>query len=320
MKKQHPELTNAAEFILRKKTLTDVTSLKIGADGRCRYYQNVFGSVTGRHTASLNPFAMPKWVRSLIKPPRGWAYIAADWSSQEIGIAAYMSGDENMKQLFATAAAGGDVYMRFAELAGLVPAGAKREDFEEIRRKCKVGLLAFNYGGGPGSIAEKLGISLGEARRLHQKYQQTFRTYGRWSQDVVDFATQYGELTTMSGWRRVVGRDPKHPVGTPNPRALANWPVQSTGGDLLRAAAIRASAAGIELCGTIHDSLVCQAPADQADEVAELLQRIMAEVCQDLLGMPAVTDMTITRFPDRYRDGEKADLWEQEAAKLGIAP
>ena len=52
------------------------------------------------------------WIRGFIKPPPGHAIAYIDWSSQEVGIAAALSGDENMMADYAA----GDPYI---ELAGL---------------------------------------------------------------------------------------------------------------------------------------------------------------------------------------------------------
>ena len=117
----YPQMAEAYEVVRTKALLQDLSNLPVGSDGRCRYFQNCFGTVTGRHAASQNPFSMKRWIRYLIQPTKGKAFVSADWKSQEIGIAGYLSNDANMKEVFQAAVEGGDVYMRFAELAGLVP-------------------------------------------------------------------------------------------------------------------------------------------------------------------------------------------------------
>ena len=80
-----------------RKTLAQLRlhKLTVGADGRNRCLLSPVGTRTGRNAPSNSKFIFgaAAWLRSLIRPPvgRGLAYI--DWSAQEIGIAAALSGD-----------------------------------------------------------------------------------------------------------------------------------------------------------------------------------------------------------------------------------
>ena len=58
------------------------------------YY--LFAAKTGRNQPSTAKFIFgpAKWVRGLIKPGIGMSLAYCDWSSQEIAIAAALSGDE----------------------------------------------------------------------------------------------------------------------------------------------------------------------------------------------------------------------------------
>ena len=57
---------------------------------------SAFGDKTGRNQPSSNKFIFGSsvWLRSLIKPAEGWGIAYIDWSQQEFGIAAALSGDE----------------------------------------------------------------------------------------------------------------------------------------------------------------------------------------------------------------------------------
>ena len=56
-----------------------------------------------------------------------------DWSSQEIAIAAALSGDELLWKAYES----GDPYIAFAIQAGLVPSDATKETHKVIRNRCK---------------------------------------------------------------------------------------------------------------------------------------------------------------------------------------
>lgn len=316
---EHPELSGAYEIARLAATLGDIKRMPVGTDGRCRYFMNSFGTVSGRSAGSLNPFICKKWVRSLVKPPEGYAFVNADWSSQEIGIAAYLSGDANMKAVYQAAVDGQDVYMKFAELAGLVPVGARREDHELMRSRAKVTFLASNYGAAAGTIADKLKVSKAEASRLLRIYADTFSQYVNWGRDIQNFAFQRGELQTRWGWRRLIGPDPTRRSGLPNPRSILNWPVQATGAELMRMAAILCVENGLRICGTVHDSLMLVAPLELADEHAAALKTIMIDVTETALGMPSAVDLTIARYPDRYFDEDGRADWEENSKRFGLA-
>ena len=58
--------------------------------------------------------------RHLAKPATGEVLIEADWSAQEIWIAAYLSGDKAMQKMLQQA----DPYIAFGEMCGMIPAGS----------------------------------------------------------------------------------------------------------------------------------------------------------------------------------------------------
>ena len=92
-----------------------LTGLSIGRDGRNRCLLSPFASVTGRNQPTRSTFGPAKWMRHLIKPPEGYGVAYIDWTSQELGIAAGLSGDERMIAGYCA----GDPYMAFARIAGL---------------------------------------------------------------------------------------------------------------------------------------------------------------------------------------------------------
>ena len=71
-----------------------LSSLTVGADGRNRTLLGVFGSKTGRNTPSNSKliFGPSAWLRSLIRPAPGTSLAYIDFSSQEVAIAAKLSG------------------------------------------------------------------------------------------------------------------------------------------------------------------------------------------------------------------------------------
>ena len=111
MSKRHPVVQPLHEL---RKTLGELklNKLAVGPDGRNRTMLSPFAAKTGRNQPSTTKFVFgpAKWVRGLIKPSEGMALAYCDWSSQEIAIAAALSGDEIMWEAYAS----GDPYIAFA--------------------------------------------------------------------------------------------------------------------------------------------------------------------------------------------------------------
>ena len=93
-------------------------------DGRNRCLLSAFRSRTGRNQPSNSKFIFGPsvWLRGLIKPPPGYGLAYIDWSQQEFGIAAALSGDPAMMDAYHS----GDPYLAFAKQAGAVPAHATK--------------------------------------------------------------------------------------------------------------------------------------------------------------------------------------------------
>ena len=123
-----------------------LTGLEIGSDRRNRVMLSAFSSRTGRNQPSNTKFIFgpATWMRGLIRPEPGQALAYIDWSSQEIGMAAGLSGDERLINAYKS----GDIYMAFARDAKLVPADATKQSHPNQRAVCKTIVLGLGYGMG----------------------------------------------------------------------------------------------------------------------------------------------------------------------------
>ena len=277
---------------------------KVGADGRNRTLLSPFRSKTGRNQPSNSRyiFGSSVWLRGLIKPAEGWGIAYIDWSQQEFGIAAALSGDEAMKQTYAS----GDPYLEFAKLAGAVPADATKKSHSQQRALYKQTVLAVNYGMGEDSLAERIQQPVIVAKDLLRKHRQTFKTFWHWSDGSVDYALLHKKLWTVFGWQIQV-------AGQPNPRSLANFPMQANGAEMLRIACILMTEAGIRVCAPVHDAVLIEAPLGELDERVRQAQELMSEASRQVLGgFKLTTDADIYRYPERYRDEERGGaFWDK---------
>ena len=124
------------------------------------------------HPADATPPAIPSsssgracGCAGLIKPPEGRALAYVDWKSQEVYIAAQLSGDRALLD----AVLSGDPYLAFAKMAGLAPPDATKQSHKAIRDLCKTCVLGTNYGMQAQSLAARTGLSVIEAQDLLQQ-------------------------------------------------------------------------------------------------------------------------------------------------------
>lgn len=276
--------------------------LAVGSDGRNRCLLSAFRSITGRNQPSNTKFIFRPscWLRGLIRPEPGWAIAYCDWSQQEFGIAAALSSDQAMLEAYRS----GDPYLAFAKQAGLAPADATKQTHTAERERCKICVLAVQYGMGPQSLAQSLGQPEAYARELLKLHRLTYPVFWRWSQAAVDHAMIRGWLQTVFGWRVHVG--PRA-----NPRSLANFPMQANGAEMLRLACCLATERGIRVCAPVHDALLVEGPEHEIQAVVEATQAAMAEASRVVLdGFELRSDANVVTWPDRYMDPRGVTMWE----------
>jgi hypothetical protein len=302
MAKAHPFISPLREL---RHALSDMrlNDLAVGTDGRNRTILSAFRSRTGRNQPSNTKyiFGPSVWLRGLIKPPPGHGVAYIDWSQQEFGIAAALSGDVAMQ----TAYLSGDPYLAFAKQAGAVPADATKASHGAARELFKQCVLAVQYGMEAESLADRIGQPPIVARDLLRSHREVFRAFWRWSDAAVDLAMLDGSIPTVFGWNVHVGENP-------NPRSLRNFPVQANGAEMLRIACCLAAERGIEVCAPVHDAVLICAPLERLEADVATMRAAMTEASRVVLaGFELRTDVSITRYPYRYMDLRGAVMWER---------
>ena len=288
-----------------RSSLSDLrlNDLAVGADGRNRTLLSPFSSRTGRNQPSNARyiFGPSVWLRGLIKPPPGYGIAYVDWSQQEFGIAAALSGDAAMESAYRS----GDPYLSFAKQAGAIPLDATKETHGPQRELFKQCVLAVQYGMEAQSLALKIAQPAVVARDLLRAHRETYRQFWAWSDAVVDQAMLVGVIHTVFGWPIRVGENY-------NARSLRNFPMQANGAEMLRIACCLATERGIEVCAPIHDAVLICAPLDRLDANIAAMRTAMAEASVFVLArFELATDVKIVRWPDRYADPRGAEMWNR---------
>ena len=189
MAKAYPIASPVREL---RSALSDLrlNDLAVGRDGRNRGILSAFRARSSRNAPSNTKFVFGPsvWLRGLIKPPPGYGVAHIDWSQQEFGIAAALSGDTAMQAAYVT----GDPYLAFAKQAGAVPPDATKQSHGAQRELFKQCVLGVAYGMEAESLALRIGQPPIVARDLLRAHRETYRRFWAWSDAAVDTAMLHG--------------------------------------------------------------------------------------------------------------------------------
>ena len=226
-----------------------LNDLAVGRDGRNRTILSAFRSRTGRNQPSNSRFIFGpiEWLRGLIEPPPGHGVAYVDWSQQEFGIAAALSGDRAMLAAYES----GDPDLAFASRR--VPTGIQRELFEAM---CARGPIRSGRSKAWRSGSGNLALSLGTCCAHHR---ETYRQFWTWSDAIVDAAMLTGSLHTVFGWHMHLGE-------APNPRSVRNFPMQANAAEVTAARGLPCHGARDRgVWRLVHDAFLICAPLDRLE-------------------------------------------------------
>jgi DNA polymerase I len=245
--------------------------LPIGADGRNHPSLFPFGTATGRNAHSKSLYNAHASMRSFMVFPPDTIGVR----TQEVGIAAALSGDEGLMHDYQT----GDVYYALAKLCGLTndpdQKRWKREN-PDVRQRMKSLQLAVNYGMGVPSLAKGLDRHPLIASTIIERHRQTYSRFWQWRADMVQTAMLERRIESVFGW-------PLHITTSPNQRTLYNFPCQAGGAEMLRLAAWRLCEAGIIPNMLIHDGLLLEVrDREQIAHAIEIMKAAGRDVCNGL--------------------------------------
>ena len=312
MSRAYPEISPLREL---RQALSKMRSSSptIGSDRRNRYMVSPFQSRTGRNQPSTSDalFGSSVWMRGFMQAPPDHAIVYIDWSQQEFGIAAALSGDPRMMDAYAS----GDPYLEFAKQAGAVPRDATKLTHKAERDRFKACVLAVQYGMSAGSLAHRIGQSEAHAKELLRLHRATYRVFWRWVEGAVDHAMLNNYLHTVYGWTIHL-----MPGNWPNPRFLQNYLMQANGAEMLRLACCYGAEAGIKICAPVHDAVLIESSVEQLEANIAKMEELMASASEIVLdGFRLRTDVETFQHPGRYMDGRGVEMWNRVMNLIGEA-
>jgi DNA polymerase-1 len=308
MRGDHPVIVD----ILRYRELQKLTSTYIDAlpklvspDGRLRTTFLQTGTTTGR-IASRDPNLQnipirteeSKAIRKAFVSSFGYTLVSIDYSQIELRIAAILSRDEGLMEIFRQ---GEDVHTGVAVRVFGVTASEVTSD---MRRKAKVINFGILYGMGVNALRTNLGegTSREEAQAFLNAYFNTFTRLAEYLEETKQVATKLGYTETLFGRRRYFPGLRSHQsfIKAQAERMAINAPVQGTAADVMRIAMIKVYeylqtnnlTDSVRMVLQVHDELVFEIKTDLIEKEVAEIEKIMEGVLleHDTGGVPLLVD------------------------------
>ena len=155
------------------------------------------------------------------------------------------------------------------------------------------------YGLSAYGLADRLDIPQEEAEEFIQRYMAGFPAVAHFIEETIEQGTEHGYVSTLFGRRRQVPelRARRWELRKQGERFAVNMVIQGTAADIMKMAMVRCDQALAEasleskLVLQIHDELLFEGPADEAERVETIAVREMANAYE--LDPPLAVDAGI---------------------------
>jgi DNA polymerase-1 len=292
-----------------KSVYTDALPHQVAADGRIHGQLNQTVAATGRLSSSEpNLQNIPirtelgRRIRRAFVAGPGSKLVSADYSQLELRLLAHITRDEVMLDAFQK---GEDIHDRTARLVF----NAKSDgELKEARRFAKIVNFAIAYAIEPWGLSQRVGISRQEARKVIDDYYATYKGVRRYMEEIPVQAREHGYVRSLYGRIRPLPgiNDRNANIRRAAEREGINMPIQGTASDIVKMAMLHAEEAfrreglNAKILMQIHDELLVECPADQAQRVAATLKREMESAVE--LDVPLIAE---TGIGDNWMDAKE---------------
>lgn len=309
MRESHPIIPLILEYReLQKLLSTYIDNIPNMVDGSSRLHTSFLqtGTTTGR-MSSQNPnlqnipnkTELGRNIRKAFIADEGFKLVAFDYSQMELRIAAFLSGDEKLLEIFRK---GEDVHTRVASEVFAVP--FEKVD-KEMRRQAKVINFGIIYGMGINALRQNLGTDRASAQKFYNEYFKKFSGLAEYLERVKNEALKKGYTETFFGRRRYFeGLNSSLPyIRAAAERMAVNAPIQGTGADIVKMAMIMADEylrAGklegqVRLLLQVHDELLFEVEEGLIKEIAPKIKKIMESAIspKETKGIVCAVDVSV---------------------------
>ena len=282
------------EQILDYRTLTKLKSTyadgllkEISADGRIHTNFQMTVTATGR-LSSTEPNLqnipvrreLGAQIRRMFVASPGKVLVDADYSQIELRLLAHIANDETMIAAFRS---GEDIHAVTASQVFGVPLA---EVTPLQRSHAKAVNFGIVYGISAFSLAQDIGVFQNEAKAYMDSYFAKYHGVRTYMTHVVEQAKADGYVTTLFGRRRDLPelKSSNFNLRSFGERVALNMPIQGTAADIIKAAMVRVDARmraeklQARLLLQVHDELIVECPAEEAETVKAILTEEMEHV------------------------------------------
>lgn len=224
-------------------------------------------------------------VRNAFVAEKGNRLLAFDYSQIELRIAAILSGDEKMIDIFKK---GKDIHNNVASYVFNIP---EEEVDKNMRRKAKVINFGILYGMGVSALQKNLKTDRAEAQKFYDDYFKTFNTLASYLDQVKAETARKGYTTTMFGRRRYFeGIKSSLPfIRSQAERMAINAPIQGTQADVTKLAMVKINQYleknnlknDVKLILQIHDEVIYEVKENLVEKITPEITKIMQSVLSD---------------------------------------
>lgn len=272
-----------------KSTYCDGLLKVIQADGRIHTSFNQVETRTGR-ISSLEPnlqnipirTELGREMRRFFVAESGSTLIDADYSQIELRVLAALANDENMINAFNN---GEDIHKTTAAQVFNLPPEMVTP---LLRSRAKAVNFGIVYGIGAFSLAKDIGVSVKEAKEYINGYLHHFSGVAEYMDKMIETAKDNGYAETLFHRRRYLPElaSSNHMMRAFGERVARNMPIQGTAADIIKIAMIRVCESlekenmKSRLILQVHDELIVESPADEAEKALQIVTREMENACE----------------------------------------
>jgi DNA polymerase I len=295
-----PKIERWRELTKLAQTYLDALPLLVDERSRLHTTFNQTAATTGR-LSSNNPnlqnipirTPLGREIRACFVAEEGNLLVSADYSQVELRLLAHIAGEDVLKEIFRR---GEDVHTATAcRVFNVTP----DQIDPGMRSKSKMINYGIVYGLSAYGMADRLDIPQEEAAQFIERYMAGFPAVARFIEETIEQGTEHGYVSTLFGRRRQVPelRSRRWDLRKQGERFAVNMIIQGTAADVMKMAMVRCDRAladaGLEskLVLQIHDELLFEGPADEAERVEAIAVREMANAYE--LDPPLAVDAGI---------------------------
>ena len=276
-----------------KNTYLDKIIPQLDRDSRLRTNFNLHSTTSGRLSSSgkLNMQQIPRdnpIVKGCIKAKEGNKIVAMDLTTAEVYVAAALSGDKNLCDVFKS---GGNFHSSIAKLVFRLPC-----EVEEVgdlypfeRQAAKAVTFGIMYGAGPHKISQQVTkdsgseFSIHEAQSVINQYFNQFNRLKNWLDEQKEFIESNAFLYSTFGRKRRLEnvRSDDKGIASHEVRSGINFLVQSVASDINLLGGvdmnnyIKEYGMKSKIFALVHDSILAECPEHEIDAYSAKLKEFI---------------------------------------------